>query len=386
MRRTHFLLGGSAVAIASTTTIAGAQILGGFRQQYTVAVSVPLSGDAMRSGEQIADGVRAAINEANNLSGPLGTAFGLRTFDDQNALATAFTNAEFAADDPSIVATIGEFDSTVTLGSLPQYANKQMPLIVPTGTLDEITQRGYRNVFRLPVKDSTEGRFFAQYLSRERHPKLAMAVTQDGDYGTGVAQGFVDGAKVEKMTADGYVFPYVKPDFAAAAKAIIAKSPDFIYLCGKTGDMGPLVATLRAGGYAGSFGASEGFYNIATMQQYGALLEGAVFSSSLPPLDRAPSIFTELADLRGRLGQVSGLSAFGYAAAQIVMQAARRTGATNRLAMLSTLRNGGSYATLVGNYSFDANGDPIDPNVYFYTIAGGKFKFLKPSKPNGFIL
>lgn len=386
MRRTHFLVGGAAAAVAATGARASAQVLGGFRQEYLIGVNVPLSGDATRSGEQIADGVRAAVAEFNNRSGPLGTAFGVRTFDDQNALATAFTNVEFAAGDPSIVAIVGDYDSSVTLGALPQYANRQLPLVVPTGTLNEITQRGYRNVFRLPAKDATEGRLFAQYLARERAPKLAVAVTQDGDYGAGVAQGFVDGARSLKMRADAYVFPLTNPDFSAAAKAIVGRAPDFIYLCGKTTDMGPLPAALRAAGYAGAFGASEGFYNAATLQKYGTVLDAAVFSSSLPPLDRAPSVFTELADFRGRVGQITGLSAFGYAAAQIVIAAAQRTGAFNRLALISALHNGGAYSTLVGSYSFDANGDPIDPVVYFYTMTGGSFKFAKASRPTGFIL
>jgi len=280
---------------------------------------------------------------------------------------------------------IGHLQGDVTIAALPNYGTAGMPLIVPTATADDITQRGFRNVFRLPTKDNVEGRLFADYLSRERKPKSAIAVTQDGDYGYGVAQGFVRGAALDKMNAVAYVFALQHADYAAAARTILTKAPDFIYLCGKTADMGPLIPALRAAGYAGGFGASDGFFNLDTAQKYGAPLEGAVFSSSFAPLDRAPSDFQLLADFRGRYGQIGALAAFGYAAAQIVMDASLRTGATNRLTLLTGLRSG-AFNTLAGTFSFDANGDPIAPNLYLYSMAAGKFKYLRSARPTSFIL
>lgn len=383
MHRKGFLVaGGAALAALAAPVPAPAQ----FAQQLTIGVNVPLSGDLIREGEQIADGVRAAIQQSNGLGGPLGRVFGMRTFDDMGALASAITNVQFAADDPAIIGMIGNLQGSVTVATLPQYGNVQMPLVVPAATADRITELGYRNVWRLPTKDSVEGTLYARRLATSGKPKNALAVTQDGDYGFDVARGFVGAAKAAGMTADAYVFPFDKPDYALAAKTLLAKTPDFIYLCGKTKDMGPLIPALRAAGYAGAFGGSDGFYDPATIAHYGDKLGAFILSSSLPPLDRAPGVFQVLQDFRAHVGQVTPLSAFGYASAQIIISAAQRTGATNRLALSSALRAPATYQTLVGDFQFSPTGDPIDPNVYFYTIADGKFKFVKPAHPSSFVL
>ncbi|MDQ2872782.1 MAG: ABC transporter substrate-binding protein, partial [Candidatus Eremiobacteraeota bacterium] len=164
------------------------------------------------------------------------------------------------------------------------------------------------------------------------------------------------------------------------------KSPDFIYLCGKTADMGPLIPALRTAGFTGKFGGSDGFYDPATISTYAEPLGPFTLSTSLPPLDRAPGVFQTLQDFRGHVGRVTPLSAFGYASAQILILAAQRAGATNRLAMLAALRLPTTYRTLVGDFQFTPTGDPVDPNVYFYTIAGGNFKFVKSAHPSSFIL
>lgn len=381
MKRRSFLLGTAAALGAAVPARAA------FSQEVVIGVNVPLSGDLRQYGEQIANGVRGAIDEANRYAGPLGRVWGMRTFDDMGALATSITNVEFAASDPSLVATIGGPSSSTIIGSLPSYQGAQMPLIVPASTADAITGRGYRNVWRLPTKDSVEGQLYARVLLDDKKPARPLAVLQDGDYGYDVAQGFVDQMKARGVsTADAYVFPFEKPNFTLAAKTILTKNPDFILLAGRTHDMGPLVEALHAAGYTGRFGATEGFYNAETVDKYGKLLGDALISSSMPPLDRAPSVIQQLADFRGGYGNVTPLMAFGYASAQIIISAVTRTSASNRLAVMSALQGGSTYNTLLGSYTFTPTGDPLDPNVYFYAIAGGSLKYRRPAHVSSFVL
>lgn len=381
MKRRSFLFGSAAVLGAAVPARAA------FAQEVVIGVSVPLSGDLRAYGEQIVNGVRGAVEEANRFAGPLGRVWGVRTFDDMGALATAITNVEFAASDPSLVATIGGLTSSTIVGSLPSYQGVQMPLIVPASTADAITGRGYRNVWRLPTKDSLEGQLFARTLLDVKKPVRPLAVLQDGDYGYDVAQGFVDQMKARGVaTADAYVFPFDKPNFALAAKTILTKNPDYIFLAGRTHDMGPLIEALHAAGYTGRYGASEGFYNAETVDKYGKLLGDALISTSMPPLDRAPSVLQQLTDFRAGYGNVTPLMAFGYASAQIIISAVSRTSASNRLALMSALQSGNTYNTLLGNFTFTPTGDPLDPNVYFYAIAEGTLKYQRPAHVSSFVL
>lgn len=355
-----------------------------FQQQVTIGVMAPLTGTGSDAGRQMVDGVRAAVDETNISIGSFGTAYGYRVYDDQDALAQLIQNAQFAATDPSIVAVVGGIDGTLTTAALPTFADAQLPLLVCASTANAVTGRGYRTVWRLPTKDGTEGQLFARYLARHGKPKHAVAVTQDADYGPDVAAGFTDQAGALGFAAETYTCARTAA-YDAAVKAILFKKPDYIYLCGGTKAMGPLADALKAAGYGGGFGASEGFFNQGTLDKYASALNGAVISTSFPPLERAPDVANVLSDFRART-PVTAISAFAYAATQIIISASKRGGATNRLTMLSALQTPVSYDTVVGSFQFGFDGDPIDPNLYFYTVTGGALKYTAASHPSAFIL
>ncbi|MDQ2991869.1 MAG: branched-chain amino acid ABC transporter substrate-binding protein [Candidatus Eremiobacteraeota bacterium] len=388
MRRSGFLAGGVALATAAAALPARAQYIGTpYRQQLTIAVNVPLSGPLGPYGIAVVNGARAAVDYDTRYSGPLERAFSIRTFDDQGALAIAITNAQFAAGDNTVVATIGGLTADVTVGCLSEYANDGMPLIVPAVTADAVTARGYRNVFRLPTKDTTEGILFARTVLPEAKPTYALAVMQDGGYGAEVAHGFAAQAHADKHNVDVVSFPDEKPDYAAAAAAIVAKKADYLFLAGKVAAMGPLVPALVAAGYKGAFGLSDGFYDVSTIKQYGEQLTGALIATSFAPLRRAPSDFILLQDLTSAIGDVTAFSAYGYAAAQIAMTAVKRSNAMDRIATLQALVTPGApYATLTGSYTFDFSGDAIDPNIYLFSIGKDGFTYKKPAHPSGFVL
>jgi branched-chain amino acid transport system substrate-binding protein len=382
VKRKHFLTLAASGAGALPAARALAQ---GFQQQVTIGVIAPLTGTGSDAGRQMVNGVRAAVDETNISIGSFGTAYAYRAYDDQGALAQMIQNAQFAATDSSIVAVIGGLDGKLTAAALPTYANAQLALLVCASTADVVTARGYRNVWRLPAKDGTEGQLFARYLARHGKPKHAIAVTQDGDYGPDVAAGFVDQAGALGIAAETYAFSWGSPAYDSSAKAILVKKPDYVFLCGETKGLGPLADALKTAGYSGAFGASEGFFNRGTLDTYAGALNGALVSTSFPPLDRAPDVANVLSDFRART-PVTAISAFAYAAAQIVISASKRTGATDRLATLSALQAPISYDTVVGSFQFGFDGDPVDPNVYFYTVTGGTLKYTAASHPSAFIL
>ncbi len=383
-RRRFLTIASAAAGAAAVPAAARAQFNNQYQRALSIALNLPLSGTHAASGQEIYNGVQAAVDEVNRFGGSFGTAFQVRPFDDMGSLGQAIGNAQFAASDVTVLATIGDVDANVIAGTLQSYANARMPIFVPGSTADVVTARGYRNVWRLPVKDSTEGQLAAAYAVHHLGVKTAVAVAQDGVYGGDVASGFVNGAHAAKASAVAYLFPSDRPNYAAAAKAILTKNPDFVYLSGVTSDLGPLIPALRAAGYKGKFGGSQGFYNTQTLR-YADEFAGGLISTSMPPFERMTDPSNYLADFRAR-SAVTALSAFGYAAAQIIIAASRRAGATTRLAMLSALQGPTSYNTIVGSLQFGFDGDPIDPLVYFYAPDGNKFKFLAPSHATPFVL
>ncbi len=349
------------------------------------ALICPQSGPDARLGRQLRDGVNAAVDEFNRermLSEP---ALFFTQYDDHNTPADATVQASFATGNPDVVAVIGHLSSGPTLIAQPAYANASVALIVPTVTDDRITERGYRNVFRLPTKDSDEGGLVAAYAIKSGS-KAPHVVTQDGDYGPDVAAGFIRRAGALHVAAGATQFSLDKPDFAGAANAVLAKSPDWVVLAGNVGDMGPLLKALRAKGYTGRFIGTQGFFDAQTVKDYAQEAEGLVVSTSVPYYQLAPTAVRDVQLYESRYGALTPLAAYGYSAVQLIRLAARRTGAVNRLTLLRTLATGGNYDTVTGSYSFGPTGDTIDPNCYFYRVTNGKFVYERQAHPSGFML
>jgi branched-chain amino acid transport system substrate-binding protein len=356
-----------------------------FTPTLRFAVVCPLSGEDAGVGRQLVAGVRGAVDELNRerlLNEPV---LLFDTYDDHNATADATVQASFATSNPATIAVIGHVGAAATYVAEPAYANAQVALIVPTVTDDRITARGYRNVFRLPVKDSDEGSLVAAYVIATG-AKAPVVVTQDGPYGPAVAAGFVRRAGALHVAAPSEQFPLERPDFADVGNRVKAHAPDCVVLAGNVLDMGPLIKMLRAQGYAGRFVATQGFFDPETLRLDPKEIEGLVVSTNVPYYPLAPIAQRDVQLYQAQYGPLAPVSAYGYAAVQLVKLAVRRTGAADRLALVRALTSGGVYDTVTGSYTFGATGDVVDPNCYFYRVTNGKFTYQRQAHPSGFML
>ena len=349
------------------------------------AVVCPQSGPDTVFGRQLLAGVRGAVEELNAerlLNEPI---LLFDSYDDHNTTADATVQASFATANPATMAVIGHLSEAATYVAEPAYANAQVPLIVPTVTDDRITNRGYRNVFRLPVKDSDEGSLIATYVLATGS-KSAVVATQDGDYGPNVAAGFVRRAAARHVAAASETFPLEQPEFAGVADRILSHAPDCIVLAGNVLDMGPLIKMLHAKAYTGRLVASQGFFDAETLKLDPKDIEGLVVSSNVPYYALAPVAQRDVQLYQARYGALTPVAAYGYAAVQLVKLAVRRTMASDRLAMVRAFASGGQYDTITGSYTFGASGDAVDPNCYFYRVTNGKFTYDRQAHPSGFML
>jgi ABC-type branched-subunit amino acid transport system substrate-binding protein len=145
------------------------------------------------------------------------------------------------------------------------------------------------------------------------------------------------------------------------------------------------VNVLRAKGYTGPLAAPQGFFDALIVKKYATESEGIIISTSMPYLAIAPTALRYVNEYQGTYGPMIPVSAFAYAAAQIVMSAVNRTGASQRATLMNAMSLGGSYDTIVGSFTFAPTGDAIDPELYFYTVSGGKFAYVKQAHPSAFL-
>jgi branched-chain amino acid transport system substrate-binding protein len=377
--RSDFLAG------LGATTVAATPFLPNITPSVSIAVVAPFSGASKRIGERLEAGAQGAVQATNQLAGSFARTYAIRTFDDQNSVANASVQSSFASGDSSVLAVIGHVSSDATLQGITNYGPAQLALVVPFNTDDRITATQYRTVFRLPTKDSFEGGIFARTVLAQYKPKVPFVFVQDADYGADVANGFIDAMKTQKIDTPYSQFSYDKPNFGDVVTKALASSPDYVFLAGTVGDMGPIVGVLRAQGYTGPIGASQGFFD-AAISKLGAAADGMMVSTSMPYLALAPSTVQLRQDFEVHFGAMDPLAAFGYAAAQIIISAIARTNASGRNSVVTAIAQGIPIDTMVGQYSFTPFGDAVTPQLYYYTVKGGAFTYAKQAHPSGFMI
>ncbi len=392
MKRGGFIAAAAAATASGIAAPARAQIAPGppvqtqrYLPQINIAVNVTLSGPLQKYGEEVVKGVQAAIDEQNRFNAILSNVWGIRSYDDRNDPGVASSNASVAAADFNCIGVVGNLTAPMTLAALSRYANVGFAVICPTVTADSITKRGYHNIYRLPARDSASGRLFAGAALEGKRGLSAIAVAFDGDYGYDVANGFVAQATSDKHPAEVVLFPLAKTDPTQAARTVLDRSPGYVFLAGKSAELGPVADAMRKLGYSGDFGAADGFYNSETIATYAKTLKGAYVASPMPPIDRIPTAVQLVTDFEREVSQITTQSAFGYAAAQLIIAASQRGNATSRQTLLSTLQRGGTFTTLVGQFAFNISGDPLIPNIYLYTVDSDGFKFARPAVRTGFV-
>ncbi|TAM61163.1 hypothetical protein EPN52_03335 [bacterium] len=388
--RRRFLTGSLAVAgLGAVARPALAQVFQGGTAPITNPVQIglmgPFTGSDRGLGEQMANGVRQALDNANQGASIFQRAVQFRTYDDLDDIGVAQQVAQFAAGD-GISAAIGHLRSDTTEFALQTYYQNRLPLIVPTTTADEATGKNYDIVFRLPTNDTLEGRMDALDAANTLKVTAAVVVSQAASYGPAVASGFLqEFNSVKGATATQVLVDLEKPDWSAAAAAIAAHSPQLVYFAGMSQRLGPLLEVLRAAGYKGLFSASQGFWNQTTMEHYAKPAQGLVASTSMPPLALAPQVRFDLDAYQARYGALTPVAAFSYAAAQIVAQAVRNTGGGSRSALRAAIAQG-AFNTIVGTFRFTPQGDPLEPNLFFYELREGRWIYRRAARNTGFLI
>ncbi len=194
-----------------------------------VGVILPLSGANAQFGINSRQGIELVVDELNaagGLKGLGGAKINLVVADSTSAPANAATVAQRMIGENDCCAILGAFASSLTLAIQEVTERRRVPLLTMSYS-DQITGRGFKNVFQVTSKGSVIGKAQFNYAvelagGSEKVNKIAI-MFEDTAYGTSTANGLRAAAK------------------AAGAEIVM----DEAYPLGIT-DVTPLINKLRA--------------------------------------------------------------------------------------------------------------------------------------------
>ncbi|MBX3607125.1 MAG: branched-chain amino acid ABC transporter substrate-binding protein [Piscinibacter sp.] len=200
-----------------------------------IGVGTTLSGPSGNRGNDILNGVKLAVDalhrEGYKVDGH-DVRFEVISADDKGSAEGAKAAAQQLLDQ-GVSVVFGHLASDVTLGGLPVYATRQLPVIT-TSSAKEVTTQGGGNVFRLVASDAMQAQALASYGASVAAGMRAAVINEDSVYGRGVREDLVKSATQAKLEM-------------AVAEKIDPKSRDFAAFARKLKEakVGLLFAVLR---------------------------------------------------------------------------------------------------------------------------------------------
>ena len=205
----------------------------------------PLSGPSASVGVQGKQAREMAIEEINAAGGikSLGGAkLELVYADSKSDPTVGVTETERLINTEKVNLMTGCWNSAVTYPATQVAERYGIPFVVPVAVRDTITERGFKNVFRIAAKDSwwVRDQFrFLKDMQEETGVKLQRIafVFENGDWGTGFAEKWRELAK-----KDGYEivldepYPSTATDLTPVVTKLKAAKPDIVMLVSNAAD------------------------------------------------------------------------------------------------------------------------------------------------------
>jgi branched-chain amino acid transport system substrate-binding protein len=377
--------------------------------QILVASDLPLEGSGRTQTAQMTRAIKFIFQQHNWKAGKYTLAY--QSCDDATAQAgkwdsgKASANANAYAQNSSVGAVIGTFNSgaaEIEVPVLNRAPNGPIAMVSPANTYVGLTHpgpgtaagepgkyypTGKRNYARVVAADDYQGAADA-ILAKSLGVKKVFILNDKEAYGLGVATNFRNAAVKLGIKVVGFqAWDGKASSYEAQAVKIKASGAQGVFLGGLICENGgKLIKDIRAGVASSvKIMTPDGFTPVsATIQQGGKAAEGTTVSvaglpnSSLKGAGKAFVAAFSKADHR----TPDPYSVYAAQAAEVVVQAIAQSNGS-RADIAKQLFKVNLKGSILGNVSFNKNGDVTSNPVTIYRVKGGKtttFKVIVPPK------
>ncbi len=366
-----------------------------------IGADLPVSGGDASDGVPTANGVKLAVIDANKQHLIPGHTIEASVVDDAvNGVhnpSQGAKNIQAFASDPAVIGVIGPFNSNVAKAEIPLSNSLGIALISPANTNPDLTKGPLAaelrtsnpnqiTYFRVCTTDDIQGPAGADYAVQVVGLKRAYVLDDNETYGKGVADQWA--AEFQKDGGTVLAHDHItkgQQDFHALLTRAASSTPDVVFYGGTTSTGGGLVRKQMADAGLGSiayFGA-DGIRNDQFLTDSGATANGAFATVATVNAAKIPAAQTFLKEYHAQFGvPVGSYSANGYVAAMTLIEATaaamKRNGGSmpTRAQVLDQLRSGLVHKSIIGDFSFDSNGDTTNKIISIYGVRNGGWVFL----------
>lgn len=357
-----------------------------FERPFQIGLATPLTGAEAQTGIDMRDGALLAIEEVNKIGGINGRRIELIVKDDKSDPQEAARIAKDFVSNPDIIAVIGHLNSDCSIVASKIYEQANLTMVAPVSTSDALTSNGFRNVFRIPIRNSNQAQSAARWISKKGYNRLAI-IDDGGAYGNGIASEFERVAESAIKPYGGVVvlrehFNKSNPDFRPLIAKILAASADVVYFGGTYPSAALLLRQAAESKVQFDLVGGDGIFAPRFIEIAGKAAERATVTFIAPLPDGTGKTPAFYQSFRERFDHAPvAYAPLSYDAANIVLKALSQAPSPNRMALLQTIHSPNFVLEgVTGVIRFDESGENIQAGrePYFYIVKEGRFVLTSP--------
>ena len=335
----------------------------------------PLTGGIAHLGKDNENGARLALEEANAAKIKIDgkdARFVMLAEDDQEDPKVGTTVAQKLID-AKVAGVVGHLNSGTSIPASVVYNGAGIPMITGSATNPQLTEQGFKGVFRVMGRDDQQGPAIAGYLAATRKPKLVAIIDDASAYGEGLAnevEKFLKGANIKVLPREKG--DNKRSDWKAVLTKVKGRNPDAVFYGGMDATGGPLLKQARELNIKAVFTFGDGGCSDKMIELAGAAAEGMLCSQAGLPPAAASKKFLDAYKARFKTDPIL-YSPFTYDAMQILIGAMKSANSADPAKYLPVMQKM-EFSGATGRIAFDEKGDRKDAEMSIFQVKDGKLE------------
>lgn len=356
-----------------------------FKGSVKVGVPLPLTGRHAPFGEIIKNSFVLAADEVNAKGGVRGGYKLELLFEDSRSdVQTARTVTEKLINQDKVVMLTGQYSSVESFPTAQIAQQYGMPFLVSTAAADEITQQGWKYIFRMVQPASEFDNGLKDFFEKVAKPKSLAILYENTLFGTSTAAAMKDWATRNRVEVPMYE-PYDagSPDYRPLLLRVKEKKADVIYMVSYLLDAVLLMrqskeVDLNPQAFAG---AAAGFSILPFIKGAGDAAEDVLSSTMWEPSVPYPGAMNYYKSYEARFKSLPSYhGAQGYAAVSVVADVLNRAASLAPDDIVKALA-GTDMTTMYGRIRFERYGkfqNQTKLPTFVIQVQKGKFVTVWP--------
>ena len=337
-------------------------------------VSGPFTGNNAEYGQTWKNAWALVLDDVNGKGGVNGRKIQLNYQDSQADPKQSVPIAQKFANDPTILAELGDFASPASMAASPIYERAKLVQFGFTNSHPKFTLGG-DHMFSTSVTQSVAAVDMAKRSLQELKGTKQAVIYLDTDWGNTTAGIYINEAKtlgVDIALTKNYLS--TEKDFRSLLLQVRDAKPNLVILHSYYNDAALIVQQARLVGITAPIFADGSAYSPQFISLAGNAANGVILTAEFLPTDPRPEVQAFVKAYQQRYHAVpDGFAEGAYDALNVLIWAAKQGGAT-RDGIFNALRTGKNIPSLqYGPFQFGANRRVAQYKSYLVVVRNGQF-------------